>query len=167
MSDITAEEAAKAAAERKQIEADLQEDVNTAVAKHDAALAELPGGSVAERAWNATKADDDPVYREISSVKKQQLAEVEEAVRRTGNADVVGLEAYEAEVKRLLEAEGITPGRLVPGPVTDTLPDDFPHVDLLRAGGITTRAQVRALNGDYSSVAGVGEARGKEIDAAL
>lgn len=48
-----------------------------------------------------------------------------------------------------------------------SLPDDFPHVELLRSAGITTYAKAKNLNGDYGSVEGIGEMRGAEIDAAL
>lgn len=52
-------------------------------------------------------------------------------------------------------------------PKRGKLPDEFPHVDLLRAAGVSTYAQARNLKGDYSSVEGVAEHRGAEIDAAL
>lgn len=47
------------------------------------------------------------------------------------------------------------------------LPDDFPHRKELEAAGITSYGRVRALAGDYSSVPGIGPAKGAEIDAAL
>jgi hypothetical protein len=49
----------------------------------------------------------------------------------------------------------------------EKLPDDFPHVDLLRAADLETYGEVRALEGNYKDVAGVGDAKGAEIDAAL
>lgn len=52
-------------------------------------------------------------------------------------------------------------------PKRGKLPDDFPHVELLRAGGVSTYAQARNLKGDYGSVEGVAEQRGAEIDEAL
>ena len=52
-------------------------------------------------------------------------------------------------------------------PKRGKLPDDFPHVELLRAAGVSTYAQARNLKGDYSLVEGVAEQRGAEIDEAL
>lgn len=52
-------------------------------------------------------------------------------------------------------------------PKRGSLPDDFPHVETLRAAGITTYTKARALKGDYTTVEGIGEARGLDIDAAL
>lgn len=52
-------------------------------------------------------------------------------------------------------------------PKRGKLPDDFPHVELLRAAGVSTYAQARNLKGDYGSVDGIAETRGAEIDHAL
>lgn len=48
-----------------------------------------------------------------------------------------------------------------------SLPKDFPHFKELEAAGITSYGKLRSLGGDYSSVSGIGPAKGAEIDAAL
>jgi hypothetical protein len=109
----TPEEAAKLEAKENEINAEFREDVAKAVEKRDKALAKLPrkrGANTAEIAWNETKAEDDPAYNAIASDYRQKLDTVVQAIRETGNADVVGLEAFEERVKELLaeekEAEG-------------------------------------------------------------
>jgi hypothetical protein len=183
--------AREAAAEREQAlaqaDADFREDVAKAAAKRQKVLDKYPDqGNIAERAWNATKSEDDVEYKALAGEFKQKLDDVVTAVRETGNADVVGLEEFEAEVVRLLAELDVPTGTaLVPsGPgreaadeaaaeSTDAsakrgkLPEDFPHKAELDAAGYDTYAKVRKLGGDYTEVAGVGEARGKEIDAAL
>ena len=47
------------------------------------------------------------------------------------------------------------------------LPHDFPHYKELEAAGITSYGKLRGLAGDYSSVPGIGPAKGDEIEAAL
>lgn len=48
-----------------------------------------------------------------------------------------------------------------------SLPEDFPSHAALAVADVNTYAQVRNLKGDYSEIAGIGAARGAEIDAAL
>jgi hypothetical protein len=114
----TALEAAKEEAKRADIDAAFREDVRKASEKRDKALAKLPSekrGNIAEVAWNETKGDDDPVYADTAVDHRRKLDTVVQTVRETGNADVVGLEAFEERVKELLaeekEAEG-TPSRV-------------------------------------------------------
>lgn len=47
------------------------------------------------------------------------------------------------------------------------LPGDFPGRTALEAGGVTTYAKLRALNGDYTSIPGVGDATAQKITEAL
>ncbi len=186
-----ADDAKKKATERAEglskADAEFRDAVAKAAKKRADAIAKLPGGgNIAETAWNETKADEDPEYNAVSSTFRAKLDDVVAAVRQTGNADVVGLEAFEARVVELL-AEAGTPagsGALVPTDdgrdTTDAeeaadststkrgkLPDDFPAKSHLEAAGYDTYAKVRGLKGDYSEVEGVGEVRGKEIDKAL
>lgn len=156
----------------KASEAELQKTVEEASAKHQAVLAENPApGSYAEIAWNDTKAEGDPLYAECTGDHRRKLDTAVDAITRTGRADIVGLEAFEARVKELIEAQKsgkpVSKALATTGPKRGKLPDDFPHVETLRAADINTYAQARAYNGDYTEVEGIGEARGKEIDAAL
>lgn len=121
-SQTEAEKAAQKAAEdqakRNQIEADFREDVAKAADKRAKALAKLDPASVnvAEQAWNDTKPEGEPDYNGITSTKKAQLDLVVDAVRTSGNADVVGLEDFEARVAELLVERGETPGQVaIPG----------------------------------------------------
>lgn len=114
----TALEAAKEEAKRTDIDAAFREDVRKAGEKRDKALAKLPSskrGNIAETAWNDTKTDEDVPYNETAADFRARLDTVVQAVRETGNADVVGLEAFEERVKELLdeekEAEG-TPSKV-------------------------------------------------------
>lgn len=117
---LTALDAAKDEAKRNEIDAEFRDAVNKASEKRTKALAKLdskrgPGANIAEIAWNETKADEDPVYGDTTGEHRNKLAEVVRAVRETGNADVVGLEAFEARVAELLaevkEAAG-TPSKV-------------------------------------------------------
>lgn len=110
-----AEEGAKEEAKRAEIDAKFRDDVRKAAEHRDKALAKLPRtGNIAEIAWNETKAEEDPEYNAVAGDFRQKLDTVVQAVRQTGNADVVGLEAFEEKVKELLaeekEAEG-TPSK--------------------------------------------------------
>lgn len=111
-----AQEAAEAEQTRAQIDADFRADVAKASEKRDKALAKLDkktggtGGNIDEIAWNETKAEDDPVYNALAPDHRQKLRAVTDAVRSTGNADVVGLEAYEARIVELLADEKAAAG---------------------------------------------------------
>jgi hypothetical protein len=112
-----AEKAAEEAAERQnainEADAAFREDVAKAAEKRDKAIAKATKGmstNVAEEAWNETKAEGDPEYRAVAADHRAKLDTVVEAIRTTGNADVVGLEAFEAKVVELLEKRGETPG---------------------------------------------------------
>lgn len=99
--------AAKEAQIRQEADAEFREDVRKATEKRDKKLAKLKTGiNIAEKAWNETKADDDPPYNAVSSDHKQKLDTIVQAVRETGNADVVGLEEFEARVKELVDEQG-------------------------------------------------------------
>lgn len=106
-----AKEGAEVEAKRNEIDADFREGVQKLQEKRDKALAKLPRrGNIAEVAWNETKEEGDPPYNAVASDHRQKLDTIVQAVRETGNADVVGLEAFEERVKELLadekEAEG-------------------------------------------------------------
>jgi hypothetical protein len=112
-----AQESVEVEATRADIDRKFREDVAKAAEKRDKALAKLPnapGANLDEIAWNETKADDDPVYAALVPDFKQKLHTVTEAVRATGNADVVGLEAYEARIVELLEDEKAAAGTVTP-----------------------------------------------------
>ena len=103
-------------AKRNAADAQFREDVAKAAEKRDKALAKLPGsGNIAEEAWNSTKADEDPAYNAVAADHRAKLDTAVQTIRETGNADIVGLEAFEEKVKELLadekEAEG-TPSKV-------------------------------------------------------
>lgn len=109
----TALEAAKDEAKRTDIDAHFREDVRKASEKRDKALAKLgprAGANIAEIAWNDTKAEDDPAYNDCAADHRAKLDTVVQAVRATGNADVVGLEAFEERVRELLAEEAEAAG---------------------------------------------------------
>lgn len=104
------EKAAKEATERTaaiaKIDADFREEVKAASDKRTKALLKYPDlNNYAERAWNDTKSEEDATYAEVSLPYRQKLDAVVEAVKTTGNADVVGLEAFEERVRELIAAE--------------------------------------------------------------
>ena len=104
----TALDAAKEEAKRSEIDAQFREDVRKAAEKRDKALAKLPAvkhGNIAETAWNDTKAKEDPIYADTAADHRRRLDTVVQAIRESGNADVVGLEAFEGRVKELLAEE--------------------------------------------------------------
>lgn len=112
-----AQETAEAEQTRAQIDAKFREDMHKAAEKRDKALAKLPnapGANIDEIAWNETKLDDDPPYNALTPEHRQKLRVVTDAVRATGNADVVGLEAYEARIRELLEGEKAPAGTATP-----------------------------------------------------
>ena len=112
-----AQEATEAEQTRAQIDAKFREDIQKATEKRDKALAKLPnapGANLDEVAWNETKADDDPLYNALTPDHRQKLRVVSDAVRSTGNADVVGLEAYEARIVELLADEKAAAGTVTP-----------------------------------------------------
>lgn len=120
------EEAVEAAADtakdeqkRNEIDAQFREDVAKAAEKRDKALAKLSrkpghGGNIAEIAWNDTKAEEDPPYNAITADHRHKLDVVVDAVRTTGNADVAGLELFEARVVELLAEEKAATGTVTP-----------------------------------------------------
>lgn len=109
--DKAREEAAKRTAALNEADATFREEVAKAAEKRDKARAKAGAPlSIAERAWDETKSDDDPLYRETALTHRQKLDDVVAAVRTSGNADVVGLEEFEARVVELLAEEGATPG---------------------------------------------------------
>lgn len=172
--DREMEEARERQARINEIDATFREEVKAAADRRAKALADLPGYSTnfAETAWNETKAEDDPLYADVSPDFRRKLDTAVDSIRNTGSADIVGLEAFEARVKELIaeEKEEKEPTAVATKSTSEKsgkLPEDFPHRAELEAAGITTYAQARKLNGDYSSVPGVGTAKGKEIDAAL
>lgn len=108
--ETAAEKAGKESAARSaaiaEADATYREDVKAAGEKRAKALAKVPGtGNLAETAWANTKSDEDPAYNDLALDFRQKLDAVVDAVRTTGNAGVVGLEEFEAEVVKLLEAE--------------------------------------------------------------
>lgn len=184
--DKAAEEARERETKRNEADTEFRETVRKAGEKRAKVYADTGAGNIAEQAWNDTRDEDtDPPYNEISFTKRQQLDAVVEALRTSGNADVVGLEEFEARAKELLVESGVEPGSagVVPGAGPGrgeevaavesastrrgALPEDFPHRAVLADSGYDTYAKVRGLKGDYSGVSGVGEVYGKEIDDAL
>lgn len=116
-----ATEAAKVAAKRNEIDAQFREDVRKAAEKRDKALEKFGprhGGNIAEIAWNETKADEDPKYGDAAADHRRKLDTVVQAVRASGNADVVGLEAFEERVKELLADEAEAAGTPSKTPAT-------------------------------------------------
>lgn len=110
-------EGAEAEAKRADIDTRFREDVNKAAEKRNKALSKLPAErrkNIAETAWNETKAEDDPDFNAVTPDHRAKLNYTVQTVRETGNADIVGLEAFEAKVKELLadekEAEGTPSG---------------------------------------------------------
>lgn len=100
--------ALEASAERTAALAEADSEFKDAVAKAGEARKKVldaypDAGNIAERAWNTTKRDDDVDYAAATLPFRQKLDTVVEAVRSSGNADVVGLEDFEAEVVRLLK----------------------------------------------------------------
>lgn len=170
-------EATERQAAINEIDATFREEVKAAADKRAAAMAELPGEStnMAETAWNETKSEEDPLYADLAMDFRAKVDVAFDAIKTTGNADIAGLEDFEARVKELLAeekeaTEGETKTKAATGSSSaksGKLPDDFPHRQALADAGYDTYAKVRGLKGDYSEVGGVGEARGKEIDAAL
>jgi hypothetical protein len=101
-------------------------DVAKAAEKRDKVYADYPDKSnLAEMAWNATKTDDDPLYKDVVGDFRRKLDFAAETVRATGNADIAGLEAFEAEIKRLLTDLDIPTGTaLVPAAATEVAAED-------------------------------------------
>lgn len=75
-------------------------------------------GNFAERSWNATKGDDDVPYDEVASTFRGKLDTAVDTIKATGNADIAGLEDFEAEVVRLLKEANEPVGGVV-APVTE------------------------------------------------
>jgi hypothetical protein len=61
---------------------------------------------LAEKAWNEVRGDD-PEFKSCLSDFRGRLVFVAQSVIKTGHGGAVGLEAFEAEVKRLLEPEPV------------------------------------------------------------
>lgn len=113
--DKAKEEAAKRVEAEQKIDAEFREAVAKATEKRDKALAKLsPGSNIAETAWNETKAEEDPLYKDSTADHRRKLDTVVEAVKTTGNADVVGLEDFEARVIELLAEAGTPAGTVAP-----------------------------------------------------
>lgn len=102
--DEAADEAAKRQAGITEADAAFREDVAKAADKRAKALAKLPGysGNLAEEAWNETKAEGDPEYKDLATDFRQKLDTAVTAIEQTGNADIVGLEEFERVVVRLI-----------------------------------------------------------------
>jgi hypothetical protein len=133
-------------------------------------------------AWNTAKLEHQPDYDALIPEYKANLQARAEQVYATKYPIGDGtLQAFDQQIsdydRRQEEAknaeaaapdkEGIIWDDSATKPKQGKLPKSFPHQDLLEAADITTYAQARALEGDYSSVKGIGPAKGKEVDAAL
>lgn len=111
-----ADKAAEKAAERtnaiNEADATFKEEVAKAAEKRAKAIEKVDGAStnLAEAAWDATKAEADPRYRDSAQSHRQKLDAAVVAIQQTGNADIVGLEEFEKEVKRLIAERGETIG---------------------------------------------------------
>lgn len=60
---------------------------------------------LAEQAWDAVRGTD-PAFKSCLSDFRSKLVFVTQAIIKTGRSGAVGLEAFEAEVKRLLSETG-------------------------------------------------------------
>lgn len=112
VADKEAEEAAKQRAAIAEADADYREAVAKAAEKRDKAIEKATdgkSGNVAETAWNETKAEEDPLYKDCAPDHRRKLDDIVTAVRQTGNADVVGFEDFEAKVLELLTERGESP----------------------------------------------------------
>lgn len=103
-----ADKAAKEAAERKaaidKADADFKEAVAKAAEARDKVLEKYPDlGNVAEAAWNDTKLEEDPLYKDVAFTKREQLNAAVDTIKQTGNADIVGLEEFEKRAVELLK----------------------------------------------------------------
>lgn len=99
-------------------DAEFQDTVAKAADKRKKALDKFPDtGNFAERAWNSTKADSDPVYDEVTPDFRRKLDTAVDAIRTTGSANIAGLEDFEVEVKKLLAAEPVATRALALAPV--------------------------------------------------
>lgn len=111
--------AAKRTAALKEADAKLAEAFAKAIEARDKVYAEWPdANNFAEIAWNNTKVDEDPLYKDVASPFRAKLDDAAATIRTTGNADIVGLEDFEVEVKRLLEESEIPVGSQNLSPVT-------------------------------------------------
>lgn len=113
------EEAAKVVAKKAEIDKEFQDTVAKAAEERNAKLAKLPitpGTNIAEQAWNETKADEDPVYGACAFEHRAKLDTAVDSIKRSGSADIAGLEDFEVRVKELLaEVDSTTkPTALVP-----------------------------------------------------
>lgn len=115
--DKAAEKAAETEQKRAEIDQQYRDDVAKAGEKRAKALAKLPAhrGNIAEVAWDETKREEDPLYNAVAPDHRAKLDTAVQTIRESGNADIVGLEAFEERVKELLaeeaEAEG-TPSKV-------------------------------------------------------
>lgn len=121
--------------------------------------------AVAEKAWNATKSDEDPEYDGCAPVHKSRLLAVVESVENGVPSGIAGLDDYEAAVQaELAEPEVVDAEPLLLD--TDALPEDFPGLAALEAAGITTYNEVRAVE-DLTAIPGIGPATAEKITEAL
>lgn len=87
-------------------EAKFQETVAKAADDHQAVVAAHSELNLAEAAWNATKSDEGPVYKSVSSEFRSKLDFAVESIQASGIASgIAGLEAFDAEVFRLLDEQ--------------------------------------------------------------
>lgn len=60
---------------------------------------------IAAKAWNDTKADEDPEFDGVQNAHRLVLQDSVDIIRRTGYTGIAGLEKFEVAVKQLLEKE--------------------------------------------------------------
>lgn len=101
--DKDREAAAADAAAIAESEAEFKATVEKAADKHQAVIEKHSEPNLAEAAWNATKSDEDPVYKGVSSEFRSKLDFAVESIQASGVASgIAGLEAFDAEVARLI-----------------------------------------------------------------
>lgn len=103
-----AEKAQKEALERRTAIAEADQDFRDAVKKaaeaRDKVLEKYPDlGNVAEAAWNETKAEEGPLYKDVALTFRFKLDSTVDTIKQTGNADEIGLEEFEKRVVELLK----------------------------------------------------------------
>lgn len=86
-------------------QADLQADIAAAVAKHSAAVEPFVEKSLAEQAWNNTRADN-PDFAHVSDEFRMTLVQVAKDYEERGiKSDIQSLEFFEIELERLVAAK--------------------------------------------------------------
>jgi len=126
-------------------------------------------------AWNTTKLEHQPDYDALIAEYKVNLKSRAEQVYATKYPRGDGtLQAFDQQIadydRRQEEAKNAAGAGIIwddsaTKPKQGKLPDDFPHVAVLRDNDINTYAQARKA--DWGEVKGIGPAKAKVIQEAL